>query len=450
MADGANSTGGPRLRDARGARDAGPARVDDAVVSDDAVWARLSDVLHSSGPPLHLLQPPLGIVASRTGPTWLPGHRVVAGLTLASLALVVAAAALVGVSATDRSASAALLESARSLSVLTERAAADGTLTQAEVASLQAQAMQLLQQLEGDPARLQTLRADDLAVLTQVLTTAQTQLRLSETGASVSDPVLLPLGTAASLATTALRDSAPMHPVVVARDRTEQPSAALTGVRTIRAGEAGSVDVSVQGGWLRLLETAPVSGWTVEVDHTDDREVDLTFRRMTDGKRIRLSVRLENGIVQTRLDDAALVLSATPTPSPVASGSPAVAGGLPVRPAETTTNYPAADAGTVTLRHDGSDLALVSVTPSAGWSHEVERASGGKVRIIFSGVRNRVQFEADLSGGLVRTRVEVLAGSEGAVTSGGSGGSASSGASSPGRDSSTTSGSGDSGSSGGR
>jgi hypothetical protein len=83
-------------------------------------------------------------------------------------------------------------------------------------------------------------------------------------------------------------------------------TAAPTGeVRTVSAGDAGSIMVAVDGTSLQLLTAAPNSGWQVEVEHASGREVEVTFR--SGSVRVDVNVEFEDGQVRERVrtrDDA--------------------------------------------------------------------------------------------------------------------------------------------------
>jgi hypothetical protein len=82
-------------------------------------------------------------------------------------------------------------------------------------------------------------------------------------------------------------------------------SAPGADVRTITAGDAGTVLVAVDGGQLRLVAANPSAGWRVEVERGVGREVEVTFR--SGSIRVDVHVELEDGQVRERVrvrDDA--------------------------------------------------------------------------------------------------------------------------------------------------
>lgn len=76
-------------------------------------------------------------------------------------------------------------------------------------------------------------------------------------------------------------------------------------VRTIDAGDAGSLMVTVDSGGLLLLTASPNQGWSVEVERASGPEVEVTFRSGT--TRVDANVELEDGQIRVRVrtrDDA--------------------------------------------------------------------------------------------------------------------------------------------------
>jgi hypothetical protein len=74
-------------------------------------------------------------------------------------------------------------------------------------------------------------------------------------------------------------------------------------------------------------------------------------------------------------------------------------------PTTSTVTYDAGDGGTVTITFDGTTLTLVGTGPSAGWSPEVEAASGREIDVDFRNGDRRIRFSAELEDGQVRIKV---------------------------------------------
>ena len=89
------------------------------------------------------------------------------------------------------------------------------------------------------------------------------------------------------------------------------------------------------------------------------------------------------------------------------------------QPSETTTfdtvnlpdgamqTFTAGAAGTVTISRSGTTLTVVAVAPNAaaGWSTDIEQASGPQVEVEFRNGTARIDFEAEFEDGAVRVRV---------------------------------------------
>lgn len=69
---------------------------------------------------------------------------------------------------------------------------------------------------------------------------------------------------------------------------------------------------------------------------------------------------------------------------------------------------PVDDAGVVILARGNGQLTIVSATPNAGYTAEVEVAVGREVEADFRGNGERVQFNAELEGGVVRVRIRTV------------------------------------------
>jgi hypothetical protein len=75
--------------------------------------------------------------------------------------------------------------------------------------------------------------------------------------------------------------------------------------------------------------------------------------------------------------------------------------------ASETRTIDAAGAGTVIVDRQGGQLTLVSATPNAGWTVEVEQAAGGEVEVDFRMAGQRVQVNVEFEDGAIRERVRV-------------------------------------------
>ncbi len=105
-----------------------------------------------------------------------------------------------------------------------------------------------------------------------------------------------------------------------------------------------------------------------------------------------------SGTSSARGDDDSTTSSTATTSTTVAAsaGAPAAVG---------TRVVDAAGAGTVTVTEAAGRLSLVSATPTAGWTVEVEQSAGPEVEVDFRRGAQRVQVNVELEDGAVRERV---------------------------------------------
>jgi hypothetical protein len=83
------------------------------------------------------------------------------------------------------------------------------------------------------------------------------------------------------------------------------------------------------------------------------------------------------------------------------------ADGADALPVGETQTFAASNAGSVTVRRDGSTLTVISANANAGFVSEVERGTGTEVEVQFADGSVRVDFNAELEDGAVRVRVRV-------------------------------------------
>jgi hypothetical protein len=70
-----------------------------------------------------------------------------------------------------------------------------------------------------------------------------------------------------------------------------------------------------------------------------------------------------------------------------------------------TETYDAGAAGRVTVVQSGASLSIGSVSSDTDWANEVEIASGREVEVKFVNGNERIDFQAELEDGMVKTRV---------------------------------------------
>lgn len=67
-------------------------------------------------------------------------------------------------------------------------------------------------------------------------------------------------------------------------------------------GDAGEIEIAVDGDTVRLVEARPAAGWTATDDtEDDDDEVEVSFRG--DGREIELEVELDDGRLEVEICD---------------------------------------------------------------------------------------------------------------------------------------------------
>lgn len=83
---------------------------------------------------------------------------------------------------------------------------------------------------------------------------------------------------------------------------TATPAPATTPTVSVHdAGPAGTVELSVSGGFVTVTDVVPNPGWTVETERSAGREVEVTFRSA--GHRIDFKAEFEDGRLETRVVD---------------------------------------------------------------------------------------------------------------------------------------------------
>jgi hypothetical protein len=95
------------------------------------------------------------------------------------------------------------------------------------------------------------------------------------------------------------------------------------------------------------------------------------------------------------------------TPATSTTGSTATDDNPAAAPADGTRVVQAAGAGTVTVALAAGRLELLSATPAAGWSVEVEQSAGTEVEVDFRRGAERVQVDLEVEDGAVRERLRI-------------------------------------------
>jgi hypothetical protein len=109
-----------------------------------------------------------------------------------------------------------------------------------------------------------------------------------------------------------------------------------------------------------------------------------------------LAALLFAGLAWATPDDSTSSSSTSTTSTTAAQASGAGTG---------TQTYQADAAGLVTVDQAGASLSISEVTPNSGWSSEVESGTGREVEVKFVNGNQRIDFQAELEDGSVKTRV---------------------------------------------
>jgi hypothetical protein len=90
---------------------------------------------------------------------------------------------------------------------------------------------------------------------------------------------------------------------------TAAPAPATSETKSFDAAGAGTVTYKVEGDTITLVDATPASGYTVKVDESAGREIEVVFSNAT--QRVKAKVELENGVAREKVTTKA-VDSATP------------------------------------------------------------------------------------------------------------------------------------------
>jgi hypothetical protein len=111
-----------------------------------------------------------------------------------------------------------------------------------------------------------------------------------------------------------------------------------------------------------------------------------------------LATLLIAGLASATPDDSSSSTSSTTSTTQVstAAGSQTATG---------NETYEAGAAGQVTVDQSGASLSISNVAANADWTPEVEMASGREVEVKFVNGAERIDFQAEIEEGIVKTRV---------------------------------------------
>ncbi len=116
-----------------------------------------------------------------------------------------------------------------------------------------------------------------------------------------------------------------------------------------------------------------------------------------------LAVLLVAGLAWATPDDS------TSSSSSTTSTTVAQSAATPSQTAIGSETYDAGAAGQVTVDRTEASLSVGNVAAGRGWVSEVEKGSGREVEVKFVNGTERIDFQAELEDGLVKTRVRVRA-----------------------------------------
>lgn len=153
------------------------------------------------------------------------------------------------------------------------------------------------------------------------------------------------------------------------------------------AGEAGEVELALDGDRLVLVEVRPSAGWSHRVDEDDDDEIEIDFH--DNGREIDFEAELDDGRLKVDVCDISIV----------------AAGDV----------YSVGEAGEVEIRQsrdddddddddDDIDLELVKVRVNDGWSYEVEKDDDDEIEVVFHRGEERVKFDLESDDGWLEAR----------------------------------------------
>lgn len=127
------------------------------------------------------------------------------------------------------------------------------------------------------------------------------------------------------------------------------------------------------------------------------------FKRISIISTAVLAALLIAGLAWATPDDSSSSSSSTTSTTLVQSANPS-------SPASTgSETYDAGAGGRVTVDQSGASLSVSNVAANSGWVSEVEMATGREVEVKFVNGTERIDFQAELEDGLVKTRVRVRA-----------------------------------------
>jgi len=121
-----------------------------------------------------------------------------------------------------------------------------------------------------------------------------------------------------------------------------------------------------------------------------------------------LAAMLVAGLAWATPDDSSSSTSSTTSTTQASTAAAAIG----------SETYEAGAAGRVTVDQSGGSLSIGNVAANTDWTPEVEMASGREVEVKFVNGNERIDFQAELEDGMVKTRIRVRALDGSTATSG--------------------------------
>ena len=115
-----------------------------------------------------------------------------------------------------------------------------------------------------------------------------------------------------------------------------------------------------------------------------------------------LAALLVAGLAWATPDNSSTSTSSTTSTTSATAAASNVAGSQAAIGSET---YEAGAAGLVTVVQSGASLSVGNVAANADWASEIEVASGREVEVKFVNGNQRIDFQAEIEDGMVKTRI---------------------------------------------
>lgn len=247
-------------------------------------------------------------------------------------------------------------------------------------------------------------------LITGIAWAAQSSNRSDDSTTTTSQAAAATSATAAT-ATTQTTAGVPSSTSSTAATSTTAASTAgtlnLAGGQVVEypVGAAGFVSLRQNGSTLTVVSTRANSGWVVEVEVAQGREVEGDFR--SGGQRVKWNFELEDGVVRVRVeaDDSSggsSTSSTTSTTSPTATTNTTAGSAIPNGPVV----YSLDGAGTVTVIFSSTGMSIGSINPAAGWTVVDTQQSSDEIEVEVRNGEQEIELKVEIEGGQVRVTLE--------------------------------------------